>query len=73
MGTAMLFDTAIFLLIIAGHRVGDAVSNVLAHSAKLLFACLALSFYCTHFLPFVVNTISSDCGKLEACRLLLVA
>ena len=53
-------------------RVGDAVRNVLAHPAKLLFTGLALS-YCTRFFLFVVNTISSDCGKLVACRLLLVA
>jgi hypothetical protein len=43
MGTAVLFDTAILLLIIAGHRVRDPVRNVLAHPAKLLFACLAFS------------------------------
>ena len=32
--------------------VGDAVRNVPDHPAKLLFACLALLFYCTHFIPF---------------------
>ena len=32
-------------------RAGDAVRNVLAHPAKLFFACLTFLFYCTHDLP----------------------
>ena len=54
-------------------RVGDAVRNVLAHPAKLLFACLAFLFYCTHFFLSVISYIILVWTTCQACRLVLEA